>query len=130
MNNKDIEQLSKQLNNSKDINTLSTITNKINLALDKSINIAYKAIFDYYFSNYLYQNYIVDNKTKGMIAEELGISQSSVYYYIHKYNLKKDPAMKKIRVVESMKKTCQEKYGVNFITELPHVHRKKKNQDE
>ena len=103
-------------------NKLNKCFDDINKTLKSKCNKLSKLIFDYYFSNYLYYNYIKLNKTKVEIGEELNIPPSTIYNYIKKYNIKKDEKLINRRIVETMKKTCLEKYGVEHTGSLKSAH--------
>ena len=121
----DIEKINDKINNSKNIRQLTNAFNDVNNALNKTCESIFKKIFDYKFSNFLYFQYIQLNKTKSEIADLLGISESTVYYYIKKYSLKKSKENVKKKIAESTKQTCQEKYGVNHPGELLEAHQKR-----
>ena len=120
-----IGSLDRELNNVNNLKDLSNAFNHINNALNKACNQLYKTLFDYKFSMYLYYEYIMNNKTKVEIADDLGISPSTVYYYIKKYEIKKDRKLTNKKIVDTLKKTCNEKYNVNHPGELPEAHRKR-----
>jgi len=117
--------LNNELDNANDFKSISNAFEKITINLNKSCNALYSAIFDYKFSNYLYYHYILHNKTKMEISKMLNIAPSTLYYYIKKYNLKKDRKLINANIVESLKITCNEKYNVNHPGELPEVHKKR-----
>lgn len=124
---KSIEDLTKDLDNCTNMTQLSKSFDEINKALDKSCNNLFNQIFHYKFSRYLYYKYIILNRTKKEIGEELGLSPSTIYYYINKYKISKSKEMHFQRVQETLKLTMQEKYGVNHPGELPEVHMKRIN---
>lgn len=114
-----------RINNSKNIKQLTNVFVDINKALDNTCDSIFQNLFDYKFSNFLYYYYIKLNKTKSEIAGLLGISNSTIYYYIRKYNLKKSKVAKNKKIIESIKKTCQQKYGVNHPGKLKSAHKKR-----
>lgn len=120
-----IDKLENELDNSNTISKLSNSFNNITRALNKACNGLYKDLFDYNFSKYLYCEYILKNRTKREIAKDLQISSSNVYYYIKKYNLKKDMKDINSKRLESIQKTCQDKYGVDHPGQLDSTHVKR-----
>ena len=84
-NNK-IEKLDKELDNASSLIKLSNSFDNINKAINIACDNIYKILFDYKFSKYLYQEYILLNKSRKEIAINLNMSESSLYYYILKYN--------------------------------------------
>lgn len=123
----DIKQLTKELDQADNIKKLSASFDKITKAFNKSCDKFYKTLLDYKLSNYLYIEYVKKNKTKVEISQQLGIPPSSIYYYILKYNLKKDADAINKKRLESLEKVCYEKYGVNHPGRLPEAHRKRIN---
>lgn len=123
MNN--LDKLKKELDKSNNLVSLSNSFDNINKAMNKACNNVYKILFDYKFSKYLYQEYILLNKSRKEIASNLNISESSLYYYILKYNLKKDPKAKTQLMLLTLKQTCNKKYGINHPGELLEGHRKR-----
>ena len=119
------DNFEERIKNSKNIRQLTNVFNDVNKALDKTCDHMFKKIFDYKFSNFLNYQYIQLNKTKSEIADLLGISESTVYYYIKKYSLQKSKENIKRKIIESTKITCQEKYGVNHPGELSEAHQKR-----
>lgn len=124
---KSIEDLTKDLDDCTSITQLSKSFDEINKALDKSCDNLFNQLFHYKFSRYLYYKYIILNRTKKEIGDELNMSPSNVYYYIRKYNIKKSKEMHFQRVQETLRNTMQEQYGVNHPGELPEVHIKRIN---
>lgn len=122
-----INNLDKKLENANTLSKLSTVFEEINKSLNSSCNNIYNLLFDYKFSNYLYTEYIIKNKTKVEIANKLGISPSSVFYYIQKYNLKKSNKKRQEKMLTTMQITCQKKYNVNHPGEIKSSHRKRIN---
>lgn len=120
-----INNIEEKIDNAKTIKQLTNTFIDINKALNKTCDSIFKNLFDYKFSNFLYYQYIQLNKTKSEIADLLGISESTTYYYIRKYNLQKSKENIKKRIIESTKITCQQKYGVNHPGELSEAHRKR-----
>lgn len=120
-----INNLSNELDNAKTIKSLSNSLDKINNAFNKSCNTLFRDIFNYQLSIYLYKEYILLNKTKTEIAKDLNLSPSTVYYYINKFKLKKSKEMINKKIVESLKKTCNEKYNVDHPGELSDAHVKR-----
>lgn len=127
MININIEKLDRDLTECKNLKSLSNSFSNINNALNKACNNFYKTVFDYKFSTYLYREYILYNKTKYEIAKQLDIPSSTVYYYIKKYNLKKDRALITANLLESTKRTCNKKYNVDHPGELKSAHKKRIN---
>lgn len=123
-NNK-IEKLDKELDNASSLIKLSNSFDNINKAMNIACNNIYKILFDYKFSKYLYQEYILLNKSRKEIAINLNTSESSLYYYILKYNLKKDQQAKTKLMLSTLKQTCNQKYGINHPGELPEGHQKR-----
>ena len=123
MNN--LDKLKKELDKSNNLVSLSNSFDNINKAMNKACNNVYKILFDYKFSKYLYQEYILLNKSRKEIASNLNISESSLYYYILKYNLKKDQQAKTKLMLSTLKKTCNQKYGINHPGELSEGHQKR-----
>lgn len=122
-----IENLEKELNQADNIKKLSASFDNITKAFNRSCDKLYQTLFDYKFSNYLYIEYIKKNKTKIEISKQLNIPPSTIYYYILKYKLKKDRKSINNKIVDSLEKTCYEKYGVNHPGRLPESHRKRIN---
>lgn len=120
-----IDELTKELDNVKNLTQLSNSFDKITKSFDKTCEGIYNLLFDYQFSNFLFYEYIILNKTKVEIGEELNLSPSTVYYYIRKYKIKKDKKLVVEKILESTKKTCNYKYNVNHPGELPEAHRKR-----
>ena len=84
-----VENLEKEIDSANNITKLSKAFDDVTNALNKSCDNMYKSIIDYKFSTFLYKNYILLNKTKKEISNETGLTESTVYYYIKKYNIKK-----------------------------------------
>ena len=123
MNN--LNKLKEELDKSNTLISLSNSFNNINKAINTTCNNMYKLLFDYKFSKYLYKEYILLNKSRKEIAKNLNVSESSLYYYILKYNLKKDPKAKSERMLETLRQTCNNKYGVDHPGELLEGHEKR-----
>ena len=121
----DINKLENELDNSKTVKGLSNSFNNISRALNKACDNLFKELFDYKFSKYLYREYILRNKTKAEISEDLQLPQSTVFYYIKKYKLKKDSKSITQRRLQSIQKTCQERYGVDHPGQLESAHAKR-----
>lgn len=121
----DLNKLKKELDNSNDLISLSNSFDNINKAMNKVCNNIYKLLFDYKFSKYLYQEYILLNKSRKEIANKLKMSESSLYYYILKYKLKKDPKARIERMLKTLQQTCNNKYNVNHPGELLDSHKKR-----
>lgn len=120
-----VEDLYEELEQSNTLKKLSNSFDNITKALNKSCNSVFQSLFDYKFSTFLYYHYIILNKTKREIADEIRIHPSTVYYYIRKYKIKKDNKARQSHMLETMKQTCNEIYGVNHPGELPETHRKR-----
>lgn len=123
-NNK-IEKLDKELDNASSLIKLSNSFDNINKAINIACNNIYKILFDYKFSKYLYQEYILLNKSRKEIALNLNMSESSLYYYILKYNLKKDQRAKTKLMLSTLKQTCNKKYGLDHPGQLLEGHQKR-----
>ena len=122
-----VENLYDNLEKADTIEKLTKSFDEITKALNKSCNSMFQSLFDYKFSTFLYKEYILLNKTKLEIADMLEMSPSTVYYYIKKYDIKKDRRLTNANIVESLKKTCNLKYNVDHPGELPEAHRKRIN---
>lgn len=121
----DVENLYEKLENTNNLEDLSNVVNEVSKALNKSCNAVFQSIFDYKFSTFLFYHYIILNKTKREIANEINMHPSTVYYYIRKYKIKKDNNARQKHMLETMKQTCNELYGVNHPGELPEAHQKR-----
>lgn len=121
----DVENLYENLEQADTLDKLSNSFDEITKALNKSCNNVFQSLFDYKFSTFLYYNYIILNKTKREIADEINLHPSTVYYYIRKYKIKKDNKARQIHMLETMKHTCNELYGVDHPGELPEAHQKR-----
>lgn len=117
-----VENLYESLEEANTLEKLSTSCDNITKALNKSCNNLFQTIFDYKFSTFLYYHYIILNETKRDIAKLLHMSDSTVYYYIRKYKIKKDNALRQKHMLETMKQTCQERYGVDHPGEIQDSH--------
>ena len=120
-----VENLYENLEQADTLDKLSNSFNEITKALNKSCNNVFQSLFDYKFSTFLYYNYIILNKTKREIADEINLHPSTVYYYIRKYKIKKDNKARQIHMLETMKHTCNELYGVDHPGELSESHQKR-----
>ena len=120
-----VENLYNNLEQADTLEKLSNSFDEITKALNKSCNNVFKSLFDYKFSTFLYYNYIILNKTKRQIADEIKLHPSTIYYYIRKYKIKKDNKARQIRMLQTMKQTCNELYGVDHPGELSETHRKR-----
>lgn len=120
-----VENLSDKLDKADNMIKLSNAFDDISKALDKTCNSVSQSIFDYRFSTFLYHQYIILNKTKREIATEMNIHESTIFYYIQKYKLKKDPKARQLKMLETMKRTCNEKYNVDHPGELIEAHEKR-----
>lgn len=120
-----LEELTNKLEQADDLRKLSNVFLQISNALNSSCNNLFQCLFDYKFSKYLYLHYILLNETKEEISKSLNIPSSTVYYYIRKYKLKKDNLSRQKRMLSSMQKTCQEKYGINHPGQLLKAHEKR-----
>lgn len=120
-----VEDLYEKLEQADTLTKLSKSFDEITKALNKSCNNVFQLIFDYKFSTFLYYHYIILNKTKREIASEINLHPSTIYYYIRKYELKKDNKARQLHMLETMKHTCNELYGVNHPGELPEAHQKR-----
>jgi len=125
LNEKDLENLNQRIEKDNSIMSLSTSFEQINNAFEKSCKSIAKSIFDFNFSRYLFYHYIILNKTKTEIGFELGISSSTIYYYIKKYHIIKDAELKKQKILQTTYETCQEKYGLSHPGELLDAHQKR-----
>ena len=112
-----VENLCDNLEQANTLEKLSDSFDEITKALNKSCNNVFQSLFDYKFSTFLYYHYIILNKTKREIAEEIKIHPSTIYYYIRK--------ARQIHMLETMKQTCNELYGVDHPGELLDAHRKR-----
>ena len=121
----DVENLYENLEQADTLEKLSNSFDNITKALNKSCNNVFQSLFDYKFSTFLYYNYIILNKTKREIADEINLHPSTVHYYIRKYKIKKDNKARQIHMLETMKHTCNELYGVDHPGELPEAHQKR-----
>lgn len=121
----DAEQLNEKINNSNTISSLNTTFEQVTAALDKQCAAISNIMFHYKFSRYLYLHYIILNKTKKDIGNDLKMSPSTIYYYIKKYNLHKDKKVAYAQRMISTQKTCQERYGYNHPGEDPIAHKKR-----
>ena len=122
-----VEDLYDNLEQANTLEKLSNSFDEITKALNKSCNNVFQSLFDYKFSTFLYYEYIVNNKTKLEIAKELKMPPSTLYYYIKKYKLKKNRNSINLKIVQTLKKTCNEKYNVDHPGELPEAHLKRIN---
>lgn len=120
-----VENLEKEIDNANNITKLSKAFDDVTNALNKSCDNIYKSIIDYKFSTFLYKNYILLNKSKKEISNETGLAESTVYYYIKKYNIKKSKQSRYNKMMNSLTETFNEKYGVDFPGQLPQVHKKR-----
>ena len=120
-----VENLYDDLEQANTLEKLSNSFDNITKALNKTCNNVFQSLFDYKFSTFLYYHYIILNKTKREIADEIKIHPSTIYYYIRKYKIKKDNKARQIHMLETMKQTCNELYGVDHPGELPEAHRKR-----
>lgn len=120
-----VESLYENLEQADTLEKLSDSFDNITKALNKSCNNVFQSLFDYKFSTFLYYHYIILNKTKREISEEIKLHPSTVYYYIRKYKIKKDNKARQIHMLETMKQTCNELYGVDHPGELSEAHRKR-----
>lgn len=110
-NDLNVNDLQKDLDDSKSINQLSRSFDNINKAMESSSSEIAKLVANYKISTYLYQEYILMNKSKNEIARDLSVSPGKIQYYINKYNLKKTPeAIKECRI-RNQQKTWDELYG-------------------
>lgn len=125
MSKLNINKIEESVNNSKSIRTTSKALVETTSALDKLCNNVSKILFDYKFSKYLYYHYIILNETKYEISEQLNIHPSTIYYYIRKYNIKKDIKLKNEKMLNSIQKTCMIKYNVNHPGKLKESHKKR-----
>lgn len=122
----EIDKLNKQLEESNnDLIKLSDAFNNISKVLNISIMKASNLLFHYYFSQYLYREYILLNKTKREIANNLNISSDTLYHYIKKYNLQKSKEARSNSWRNHIQETCQQKYGVNYPGEIMESHKKR-----
>lgn len=119
-----LDKLSDQLDNADSLKKLSDSFNNINKAMFSACNDVYKRLYEYQLSRYLYYEYIILNKTYGQIAKQLGICSGTVTNYIRKYNIKKDEKAIRQTIKESVKKTCQERYGVDHPGSILEAHQK------
>lgn len=120
-----VEDLYENLEQANTLEKLSDSFDNITKALNKSCNNVFQSLFDYKFSTFLFYNYIILNKTKREIAEEMKMHPSTIYYYIRKYKIKKDNKARQIHMLKTMKQTCNELYGVDHPGELQDAHRKR-----
>lgn len=72
----------------------------------------------------LYQHYIIENMTVIDIAEMYSCSQGPLYRLIKKLGYKKDRDKMLEAAQTRSKKTCLEKYGVEFALQAPEVREK------
>lgn len=121
----DVENLYENLEQADTLEKLSNSFDEITKALNKSCNNIFQSLFDYKFSTFLFYNYIILNKTKREIAEDINLHPSTVYYYIRKYKIKKDNKARQLHMLETMKHTCNKLYGVDHPGELPEAHQKR-----
>ena len=120
-----VENLYDNLEQANTLDKLSKSFDEITKALNKSCNNVFQCLFDYKFSTFLYYHYIILNKTKREIANEINLHPSTVYYYIRKYKIKKDNNARQKHMLETMKQTCNDIYGVDHPGELLEAHRKR-----
>ena len=120
-----VENLYDNLEQANTLESLSNCFDEITKALNKSCNNVFQSLFDYKFSTFLYYQYIILNKTKREIANEIQLHPSTIYYYIRKYKLKKDNKARQMHMLETMKQTCNNLYGVDHPGELQDAHRKR-----
>lgn len=125
MNNKEVDNLDKNLKNADNLSKLSASFDDINKAFNNACVEIFKSLFDYEFSTYLYYHFILKNESKSEIAKNLNLAPSTIYYYIKKYKLKKDKKSQCLKMLETMKVTCNERYGVDHPGELPETHSKR-----
>lgn len=123
--NKEVDSLDNNLKNADNLSKLSASFDDINKAFNKACINIFNSLFDYEFSTYLYYHFILKNESKSEIAKNLNLAPSTVYYYIRKYKLKKDKKSQKLKMLETMKKTCNERYDVDHPGELPETHSKR-----
>lgn len=121
----DVESLYDNLEQADTLEKLSNSFNEITKALNKTCNSVFQSLFDYKFSTFLYYHYIILNKTKREIANEMNLHPSTIYYYIRKYKIKKDNKARQLHMLSTMKQTCNELYGVDHPGELIDAHRKR-----
>lgn len=120
-----VENLYDNLEKADTIEKLTKSFDEITKALNKSCNSMFQSLFDYKFSTFLFYNYIILNKTKREIAEEINLHPSTVYYYIRKYKIKKDNKARQLHMLQTMKQTCNELYGVDHPGEILEAHQKR-----
>ena len=120
-----VENLYDNLEKANTLEQLSNSFDEITKALNKVCNNVFQSVFDYKFSTFLYYQYIILDKTKREIANEMHIHPSTIYYYIRKYKIKKDNKARQLHMLKTMKVTCNERYGVDHPGELPDVHKKR-----
>ena len=70
--------------------------------------------------SWLYQEYIILNKTGTDIAKDLAVGKTTVKRYLKKHKIQKDIK----RRIENCQKTVQKKYGVSNVAKLPWVKEK------
>ena len=121
----DIEKLAQMLKDSKSITDINKAFDNITKALNNSCNLAFKNWFDYQFSRYLYYHYIILNERIEDISEVIKIPTRTIKYYCYKYDIRKSKELLKISRMNTLAKTCQEKYGVNHPGQLPSTHQKR-----
>ena len=120
-----VENLYENLEQADTLEKLSRSFDEITKALNKTCNSVFQSLFDYKFSTFLFYHYIILNKTKREIAKEIQLHPSTVYYYIRKYKIKKDNNIRQKHMLETMKRTCNELYGVDHPGQLLESHQKR-----
>lgn len=126
IDNEFICNLNAELENATDLQSLNSAFEKITKSLNSSCDKLAQSYFDYVFSQYLKKNYIEENKTKVEISREINMPPSTVYNYIRKYKLKKSRKQITEKSLQTMRATCQERYGVNHTGELREAHIKQR----
>lgn len=122
-----VEDLYENLEQANTLEKLSDAFDNITKALNKSCNNVFQSLFDYKFSTFLYYQYIILDKTKREIANEMNIHPSTIYYYIRKYKIKKDNVARQKHMLKTMKFTCNQRYGVDHPGELLESHLRRVN---